>query len=387
MGSTDTSAPATEHPALARAAFTAVEAIEQMPAILGRSSWMPDWEFAQRARHLAGHLRQVLQASAVPAYPSALALCRATLEHHLLDELLLHGTVYRQTYTGVDDDLFAEYEADLAAGTEPWTQGVRSLERHGRSRAVIVREGFDVQDDEGAVVQKLSPYWLFTRRHQPLVGRAGDQADDGLGDVEELKINARRNEDLYRSYLSWSALRDNLVLNDLYTEAEVRRVDVHYRFLSMYVHGTSAGYDPFRDGGISGHDHYFGELVLLYVAWVAASELDTFARYLARRHLGGGDELRDLSADLTIATAYFWPPKGAPQAYDRWTEANRRRIIQLRANRQDEPAVAPAELMEDDVNYYVDPLRRLRGLHATTQEFTTGFTYVSPWPRADARLR
>jgi hypothetical protein len=46
----------------------------------------------------------------------------------------------------------------------------------------------------------------------------------------------------------------------------------------------------------------------------------------------------------------------------------------------------PNSLTDDEVLYYANPLRRIIDLH-WHQEELLGFTYISPWPRADAMMR
>jgi hypothetical protein len=46
----------------------------------------------------------------------------------------------------------------------------------------------------------------------------------------------------------------------------------------------------------------------------------------------------------------------------------------------------PADLADDEILYYPNPLRRLINLHSGQNEMT-GFPYVSPWQRSDAMYR
>jgi len=46
----------------------------------------------------------------------------------------------------------------------------------------------------------------------------------------------------------------------------------------------------------------------------------------------------------------------------------------------------PHRIPETEVRYYRNPLRRLIRMHGSYNE-VTGFSYTSPWPVADSRLR
>jgi hypothetical protein len=65
------------------------------------STHMQHVDHATRARQLAGHLRGVLALSDARRYPSALALVRAALEHHLMDRLIFLATRHVETYGGI----------------------------------------------------------------------------------------------------------------------------------------------------------------------------------------------------------------------------------------------------------------------------------------------
>lgn len=183
----------------------------------------------------------------------------------------------------------------------------------------------------------------------------------------------------------------NLRLNRLLTVAQTVQVEVHYSFLSTFVHPTQAAYDlayghnrPSRRGQ---YDHYLSEFVLLYVIALATEELVIFARACRRRPAVA---LRDWATvegalrDARFATDYFWFLYGHPTTYNRIAEVHTRidpRRVGTSRARMPDPTIVRS------VRYYANPLQRLVDLHDSSQELTTGLAYVSPWPRSDARLR
>jgi hypothetical protein len=87
-----------------------------------------------------------------------------------------------------------------------------------------------------------------------------------------------------------------------------------------------------------------------------------------------------------------WFPASSPYQFDRAKEANQRvwdemdrRSAGLRFELP--PAMRPEEIPDGGVRYYSNPLTRLIDLHNDFSELTTGVTWRSPWPRADAAWR
>jgi hypothetical protein len=86
------------------------------------------------------------------------------------------------------------------------------------------------------------------------------------------------------------------------------------------------------------------------------------------------------------ASSHLWFPRGAPHRYDRVEEANRRGTDHTGRLIPGDERPKPAELADEDVYYYSNPLKRLMALHSHQNELT-GFPFVSDWPRQDARYR
>ena len=246
----------------------------------GAAGWMQHWDFADRAGYLGEHLSAALDLAERALYPSSLSLVRTAMEHQVVDELLLLGSLYEEVLPGTTPERHAEILSAWRAG-EAWASNVEAVHRRGKS-TVLVRHGHDVRDDEtGQVVEVLSNYFVVLEHHDATLGTPGiqDLFHDGIGDVEQIKRWARDNDALYRSHLRWSALAANLVLNDLVDSRQQVALGVHYRFLSAFTHATATGYELIDrhtanpSWGRHRPSHVLGELVLLYVANIAHDEL------------------------------------------------------------------------------------------------------------------
>lgn len=134
-------------------------------------------------------------------------------------------------------------------------------------------------------------------------------------------------------------------------------------------------------------DHYSSELVLLYALSIGTLEVRNFLRCLKRYHdIAIEDEagMRAVLAHAERSNSYFWFLGANPHAYDIWTARN---ALVFRQLRDGDEAGLPALPADAEVPYPRDPLKRLIAMHQTAQEFMSGLTYVSPWPRDDARFR
>lgn len=344
-------------------------------------------EFGVRARWLGYQLAASLNLSDRFAYPAAFAVMRSALEHHLLDSLLFLADRYLQSMTGVTEAEWLEDQEARERG-EDWTQNVIDWNWH-RGALRIVRSGPHFSGAEGG----LSIYYGLFEQFDPFRGPPEEQPFLA-GEFTEAEIHerwARQQRALYSEGFRWKALRDNLVLNGLFDELQMIQLNVHFRFLSAFVHPTSSAYELLYGRNIPPrlqyYDHYASELVLSYAASIASSEIDRLRRMAAREpivNIRGEDELRVLLERNALLCRYFWWPGEGPTDFDRVEEANDRGMVDGRLVRVGDPGrLRPEELVDEDVRYYRNPYTRMKALHRGIDELT-GFRWNSPWPRGDA---
>ena len=92
-------------------------------------------------------------------------------------------------------------------------------------------------------------------------------------------VLSERSAGIWNQFLTWSAIRDNLVLNDFYTEREVGRLQAHYAFLSAFGHPSDSGYRMVDHQG--GRCHFCTELVVLYMGTLAVIEMVALVAHCA----------------------------------------------------------------------------------------------------------
>ncbi|HZA87730.1 MAG TPA: hypothetical protein VE466_12710 [Acidimicrobiales bacterium] len=351
----------------------------------GANAWTHHGDFAARTEQLAGHLEATLALAEEGRFPSALALARTALEHHLLDRLLLLADRYEEIVRPPEPELLEEWEQAWAQKTERWTWDVGSIERVRSGKALrLVRLGHKVLDNAGKVREQISPYWVAMEHYDAFLGHPDVQALTvrPFDSLDERELWARTNQAIYGAFLRWGSICWNLELSELASRAEIVQLQVHYAFLSAFTHATKSGFEvdrrPFPNSPPA--SHVMGELALLYVATIAISEVKSWAAYVGRRvHLLAplGSTTTDLVTRAEQVTAYFWFLGGHPQPFDYCQEANRRAHPLLLAGQPGE--VEPSELQPADVGYYPNPFDRLQHLHTGGQELTTGFGFAPSW--------
>ncbi|WFE22715.1 hypothetical protein O7621_05075 [Solwaraspora sp. WMMD937] len=354
---------------------------------------MQHTDCADRVRNLGMYLQAALLQAQSNAYLSAFATLRTALEHMLVDHLVFSGARYIRVIRGVDDATWSEWQRKRAAAEE-FTDVIDWVRK--KTDVEITTEGLRSAPDDGGQSYIISPHYFLLREYQPYLGPASAQAefDDGIGDLADDRKFAKENDHLYRTYLSWSSIKKNLLSNDFVDEKTITMIEVHYRFLSSFVHPiadvTEIVYGR-NNSSVPSYDHYSSELVLLYVIVIAVEELNHFHE-MAQRYpvvgIAGWSSTMDLCRSAWQLASHLWFPGHRPHRYDYIQEANTRAFRLLQEDSSGEvQREDPMSIPEDEVRYYRDPMRRLVALHGSFSEIMSGYSYISPWPRPDARFR
>lgn len=202
---------------------------------VGDAEHMQHREFAERARLLGMYLDEAMRASERTSYPPAFALVRSGLEHHVMDKLLFLATRHAQVRREVTEEHWQALQANRPARVVEW-----KWEPNKRNPSIgtvhIVWRGLSLGEDPE---QTLSIYYAFLRDYNALATHARhlDFVVDGTpSGGEEMRKYAEQQQELYAHAFRWVSLKDALLLNELADERTVLQLDVHYRFLSAFVH-------------------------------------------------------------------------------------------------------------------------------------------------------
>jgi hypothetical protein len=387
---------AIEHSGLLTTAERLVEELDGLQQRLEHRSeveYAQHRDFAARARSLADYLRGAMLLAQTDLYAPSFASLRTALEQTLVDRLVFLGRRYVQVVEGVDEATWLEWERQRSAG-EAFTT-VINWTRTKRGLVEITHEGLRSNSTDGEDDYLLSVHYFLLRQYQPYLGppSAQRQFDDGLSGEDRYRKYAEENDAIYRTYLSWKSIKRSLSSNSFADEATINKLEVHYRFLSAFVHPVSDVTDLIygrNQFDLPIYDHYSSELVLLYSIVLAVEELRHFREMTQRKPLVGlrkWESTEELCQQAWEHASHLWFPGHSPHLYDRINEANRRAFRMLRTSGAQRQIEDPSTIPETEIGYYRDPMRRLIGLHSGFHELMTGLAFVSPWPRKDAQFR
>lgn len=271
--------------------------------------------------------------------------------------------------------------------------GLMSLKREGKDTLVAVRRGVPIVDNNGRPTGRILPFYYGAwRQYRPeehhLTGLEQHlEREWAIFGGRRVSKRDPRHRQFYKDYFTFGGMIDKLLLNRVLTKKVAARVRVHYNFLSGFSHATYGSIERIVNvKGYHGTDapllynHYHSELGLLYVCHLAGMFLDLALKYFRRWRIAidGADNYQALVARVEPEFGYFWFIFNGPHLFDRYNDANR--LSDYRKKR----FVRPEEVKDSQVRYSDDPLNRIRELHWTTQELSTGNVFISPFPRGDA---
>lgn len=269
---------------------------------------------------------------------------------------------------------------------------------------VALLRGIPVVDEQGRDTGVTIPYyyqaWHDFRPVEYHLRRPGLQDRiptlrflSGEWAIAPRRIKKELNEDygvLYRYFLAFDKILDNLCLNGVLNKKTTTRVIVHYNFLSNFSHSTSDSISMVSRSTIWGitpsgldnvYNHYFSELALLYICHLLSIHLQHTIYYLRWRSISLKNTRKlyqPLCHRVEDDFGYFWFIFNKPHQYDRYVHANRK------CNYKSRIFFRPEDIRPGDVWYYDDPLYRLKQLHQSQRELTSGNSFDSPFPRKDA---
>ena len=270
---------------------------------------------------------------------------------------------------------------------------------------VAILHGVPIIDDTGKETGVVIPYYGAWRNFRPVEYHLRRETlqdkfptlrflTGEWAGVPRRKMIKKLNENyglLYKYFLTFDRILENLCLNDVLNKKTATRVLVHYNFLSNFSHCTSDSiglisrrrFTQVSSNGLENvYDHYFSELALLYTCHLLAMHLEHAIYYFIKwRRLGLKREhkvYRQICKETERQFGYFWFIFNKPHQYDKYSDANRK------SNYRKKIFYRPEDVASSHVRYYDNPLTRLKRLHCSQRELITGNVYISPFHRDDA---
>lgn len=279
--------------------------------------------FGLRGKSLASYLQSALSLAEDGLYLPAFAVVRSTFEHFHIDRLIL-------------------------------------LSQKGRIPVVD-----DAGEDAG---YGISRYFAFSNTPWGFLLYRGEGKN-------------RSERKFWGDTFSARALSRELLEEGLLSQSEKDMWEVHYSFLSRYAHPASSEQaEELFGSGHHSYSHYASELVLLYVCYFGAASLRDFgdmSRMPPKARIEGWDKVAHDVDDVARLIDYAWFPGQQLHERDRYNEALRRYGEVLDETGEDDLSITASSIEDAEVQYYKDPLQRLRDLHQSSYDVVG--TYISPW--------
>jgi len=279
------------------------------------------------------------------------------------------------------------------------------MDKEDKNTLVAVVHGVTVLDDKGQDTGVIIPFYYgawhdfrpveYHLKRQTLQDKLPTLrflTGEWAGVPRKIKSEINKNYGaLYKYFLTFDKILGNLNLNGVLNKKTTTRVLVHYNFLSNFSHSTSDSLSIIRerkfyqispDGLDIIYNHYLSELALLYICHLLSMHLQHAIYYLRWRSIklkkNKSKLYRSLCQKVESDFGYFWFIFNKPHQYDRYNHANRK------CNYKKKLFYRPEDIRLGDVRYYENPLYRLKQLHQSQRELTTGNVFDSPFPRKDA---
>ncbi|ROO61533.1 hypothetical protein EDC02_3472 [Micromonospora sp. Llam0] len=261
-----------------------------------------------------------------------LGLCRALLENYLLLMLMCRGSKFFKIQPLEPDikakDALQEEQAKLAAahqeGREKFRVEVKLHPRFKKQALMHIFEGLRGKDEPDFVV----PWHYFVHQEfDPDIMRLKidnyfSHLHPSLNEPSADKEGRKEASDLYRYFLSYSALIDCLTLNGILDKESEARLEAHYTFLGKYLHPTHGAARQLHEQNNQyffhtgvGLSQSYSELATLlaatYVAYCLTGVIEEAVKLLdnaPKRYIAnpGTSTLHNLIEATPIGFSYFW---------------------------------------------------------------------------------
>jgi len=387
-----------------------IRATKRLPSDVewGNTSWLQDTEILDFIRLQTLSLQNARDNTVRGYYRDTFHLLRMVYEAYFILRLVSTCDKYpfRIKIRRREHDPDLEHAKNRAIQEAQRIFGNRLVRTYmeGGSTLVVVLRGLQVLDDQDQDTGVIVPYYYhvwqdfrpdqYHLRRQAVQGRIPTlRFLTGEWASIPRKIKKELSKDyglLYKYFLTFDRILDNLCLNGVLNKKLATRVLVHYNFLSKFSHSSrdsirlvsTRRITEITSNGLGIiYNHYFSELALLYICHLLSMHLQHAMFYLRWRAI----KLKNRRAiylplchRVESDFGYFWFIFNRPHQYDRYTDANRKSNYRRRI------FYRPEDIRPGDVRYYDDPLRRLKQLHQSQRELTTGNLFNSPFPRDDA---
>jgi len=305
-----------EHRQLISVIDALLGAIDKLPNDIewGDSQWLPDSEILDFIRIQALSLQHARDTIVQGYYRDAYHLVRMPFEAYFLLRLISTCDKYpiriKIKRSKNDSTLENTKKRVIEQTREKVGKHLIKIYEEDKSTVVVVLKGKQVVDANGNDTGLPLPFYYGAwQQYQPvqhhLKGKSRQRKLSTSRFLEgEWAITPRSkrgqaddiHSELYRGFLTFDKVLDNLRLNGVLNKKTTTRVLVHYNFLSNFSHSTSDTIESLLrlqnyytiggSGALISYNHYYSELAFLYICHLLSMYLGHAIYYLTKwRHI------------------------------------------------------------------------------------------------------
>lgn len=173
----------------------------------------------------------------------ALSLCRPLLEQYLLFKLICRGHKYYRLQNFNDKNLYKWKLSEAKEKSKDPEVPYVKAKKHGRSKQTIQYEFEGLKYDDPDSLRITFHYFLY-QEHNPQAQNLRVWDYYSAIPIDEdfqkaLEDNHKNAKFVYKSYLSYSSIKDCLLMNNLSSKRTEQMIDAHYTFLGHFIHPSN----------------------------------------------------------------------------------------------------------------------------------------------------
>ena len=306
-------------------------------------------------------------------YIESFIVLRSVFEHYFLYKLISNGIIYPQR---IDIGKMSCSEFSEKADKLIQEGKIVNYEYHGRI-SILFRKG--LKDKSNRII----PIYYFMYQNYDPIKRYVEplftfRSLDAISDITKALIEKQKDIHYYNNFQR--GVKKGLLINEMVTQQEWDRIIVHYNFLSIFTHVCYKGIKEIEYERICPNmdsfeklrkfDHYLSELILLYTLRLIEYYLKVILNNKNKTwSLSDANKIKSYLKKLEKKISYFWFIFEDPHEFD---ILKHEEDIWIYKKRKNYPPKKP-------INYYRDPLERLRKMHRSIQYLDIGKLYRTPF--------
>lgn len=308
------------------------------------------------------------------SYGSVFPIIRTVFEDFWVILLAMNGTKYYQYFKIKKghsiEKLYKKWVKDLEDAQKNGKSKDILLLRKTKRKIIIARIGTFVKNSNEIIPFY---YWLLDQYDptQAYIGKEKRIIENYLTPPHLLKKHLEIHESFKEDYFDSKGIYDSLLLNNFIKKSHIQKINVHYNFLSLWVHPNKKKFDILRQeydfwNGKKRPDFFLEHLALLYIGNFASLFLSRFIDFAHRqiqeqklKGLKNEDLIKAELSEFEIATNYFWFIFNKPSFFHKYNYCVNRGWRSIRYKKAYK-TMTPSQVPDGIVPYYKDPIHILR---------------------------